>query len=277
MDHTRAIVLLAVGEKYRKHFNETFRPSVERYAEKISTSTIVIEDVIRPSPYQIYWQRFLMFSHPKVSLCDRVLMIDSDIYITKHAKDIFDVVGSYPWGACKNNAYDIPRYAKSDMDCFASCPVENRPSFLLNGGVYVISRTYKDDLERLYEEYAPKEGVGYDMGPLSYFLLNEKKGIVLPPEFDTLVAPYLEKYGHSLSSVLEMYDSASFLHFAASKWRSVFLFIRWFDTTHSNLAKKVVRFFGQKKFDFLTSILIALFQRIVGMYTYRLEKYFLKS
>jgi hypothetical protein len=148
----RAIVLLAVGEKYRQNFNETFRPSVERYAQKISTPTVIIEEVIRPSPYKIYWQRFLMFSHPKVSLCERVLMIDSDIYITKHALNIFDAVGEYPWGACKNNAYDIARYTESDMNCFASTPLENRPSFLLNGGVYVVSKTYKEDLERLYEE-----------------------------------------------------------------------------------------------------------------------------
>lgn len=270
----RGIVLLAVGEVYRKNFNETFRPSVERYAEKISTQTIIIEEVIRPSPYKIYWQRFLMFSHPKVSLCEKVLMIDSDIYITKHAKNIFDAVSEHPWGACKNNAYDIPRYVESDMNCFESTPLENRPGFLLNGGVYVISKAYKENLERLYEEYAPKEGVGYDMGPLSYFLLNDKKGIILPPEFDTIVSPYLEKYGHSLSSVLEMYDSSSFLHFAASKWKSVFLFIRWFDTTQSSTAKKIVRFFGQKKFDFLTAPLIALLQRIVGSYTYRFKKYF---
>lgn len=272
----KAIVAFAVGDEYKKNFNQTFRPSVERYAKKINTDLIIVDNIIRPSKSKIYWQRFLMFSHPQISKCSKVLMVDSDIYITKHAKNIFSAVGDYPWGATKNNAYDLPGLAETDQLCFESCPQENRPDFLLNGGVYVISSSYKNDLEGLYEEYSIKEHRGYDMGPLSYFLLNEKNGIILSPEFNTIVISYIQKYGCSLSSILRMYDSASFIHFAASKWRSVFIFIKWFDTTNSEMAKKLVRFFGKRQFDFITEPLFRFFQRCVGMYNYRIKKYFSK-
>lgn len=269
-----AIVAFAVGEEYKKNFNQTFRPSVEQYAENINTELIIVDQIIQPSKSKIYWQRFLMFSHPQISQYSRVLMVDSDVYITKHAKNIFNAVGKYPWGATKNNAYDLPELSKTDKLCFESCPKENRPNFLLNGGVYVISSSYKNDLERLYKEYSIKEHRGYDMGPLSYFLLNENKGIVLPPEFNTIVISYLQKYGCSLSVILKMYDSASFIHFAASKWRSVFLFIKWFDTTDSEIIKKIIRFFGKKSFDPFTSLAFKVAQRLVGIYNYRFRKYF---
>ena len=112
------------------------------------------------------------------------------------------------------------------------------------------------------------------MGALSYFLLNEGRGIILPSEFNTIVVSYIQKYGHALSTILKMYDEASFIHFAAGKWRSVFLFIRWFDTTESQFAKKIVRFLGRKKFDFLTAPVFKLFQRCVGIYDYRFKKFF---
>lgn len=270
----RAIILFAVGKEYLNNFNRTFRPSVEQYAQKINTTTVIVDQIIKPSSSQIYWQRFLMFSHPEVAKYKKVLMIDSDIYITKHAKDIFDAIRESPWGATKNNAYDLPKLAGTDLLCFESCPVENRPKFLLNGGVYVISQSYKKDLERLYEQYSIKEHRGYDMGPLSYFLLNEKRGIILPPEFNTIVLSYIEKYGCALSSILKMYDDNSFLHFAASKWHSVFIFIKWFDNTESSLAKKIVRFLGKKQFDFITAPIFKLFQCFVGVYNYRFKKYF---
>lgn len=270
----KTIVMLGVGEEYLKNFNETFRPSIEAYAKRIRVPTIVIEEVICPSKTRIYWQRFLLFSHPRVAENEKILMLDSDIYITKHAKNIFDAVGNYPWGICKNNAYDLPKLAITDMYCYEDCPEENRPDFLTNSGMYVISKEYKDSLEKIYNQNQIKEARGFDMGPLSYLLLNDGKGIILPPEFNTLVVSYIEKYGCSLSSVLKMYDDNSFLHFAASKWRSIFYFVRWFDTTDSEFAKRIVRFFGRNEFNFITSRLFKIFQWSFGVYGYRFKKYF---
>lgn len=270
----RAIVTFASDKEYLENFNKTFRPSVERYAQKIEKDLIIVTAYIRPSPRRAFWQRLVMFSHPEVSKYDKVLMIDADIYITKHAKNVFDAVGMYPWGIAKNNAYDLPKYATGDLKYYDDCPTENRPTFAGNGGMYVISRSYKDELEKIYDEYHLKESRGYEVGPLCYFLFNEGKGIILPPEFNTLVLAYMEKYGHSLSSVMRMYDEASFLHFAAGQWHFLFLFLKWFDTTNAITLKKIVRFFAKKKFDSITGPFIAFAQRCVGSYEYRFQKYF---
>jgi len=273
----RAIVMFAIGEKYLKSFNETFRPSIERYARKINTETIVVEELIRPSSKKIYWQRLVMFSHPVISKYDKVLMVDSDIYITKHARNIFDVVGERPWGICKNNAYDLPTLALTDISCYEDCPKKNRPSFLTNSGMYVISKSYQNNLEKIYAENQIREARGYDMGPISYFLLNDKNGVILSSEFNTIVVSYIEKYGCALSSILKMYDSASFIHFAANKWHSIFIFVRWFDTTEFYLSKRLVRFLGRRQFDFITAPAFKIFQHLVGIYNYRFRKFFSKS
>lgn len=268
----KAIVTFATGKKYLKNFNETFRPSVERYSKSINTDLVVVEEFIRPSSKHTFWQRLLMFSDPRIAANDKVLMIDADIYITKHAKNIFDAVGEKLWGISKNNAYDLPNYAITDQYYFNDCPKEGRPPFAANSGMYVMSRTYKGELEAIYDEYSERESRGYEAGPLFHFLYNDGKGIILGPEFNTLVIAYMQKYGHSLSAVLKMYDTSSFLHFAAGKWRSIFFFIRWFDNTESRFAKKVVRYLGTSRFDRLTSALFSVFQRAVGIYDYRIKK-----
>ncbi len=271
-----AVVTFATGKEYQKNFSKTFRPSLERYAQKINKEFIVIGDFIRPSSKHTFWQRLLMFENPEIAKYDKVLMVDADIYITKHAKNIFDAVGDKPWGIAPNNAYNLPEYAITDLYYYNDCPKENRPAFACNCGMYVISRSYQEDLAKVYEEYSEKESRGYESGPLNYFLLNENRGIILSSEFNTLVSMYIKKYGHSLSSILKMYDDNSFLHFAASKWRSVFYFIKWLDTTESTTAKKIVRFFGKKDFDPITSVVFSLAQRAVGIYGYRIKKYFSK-
>lgn len=271
----RVVVMFGIGKEYLNNFNKTFRPSILRYAKKNKIDSVLVDEQIRPSNKKIYWQRLLMFSHPIVSKYDKVLMVDSDIYITKHAKNIFDVVGEKPWGICKNNAYELASLNITDPYCYEDCPKENRPNFLTNSGMYVISKSYQKDLERIYDENQIKEARGYDMGPLAYLLLNDGKGIILPSEFNTIVVSYLEKYGCALSTILKMYDDASFLHFAANKWLSVFIFIRWFENANTNV-QKAVRFLGNRRFDFITSRFFRIFQKFLGIYNYRLKKSFAK-
>jgi hypothetical protein len=267
-----AIVTFVVGKKYLESFNETFGPSIRQYAKKIGREFVSVSDFIVPTSKHPSWQKLMIFKSELLSGYDRVLIVDGDIYITRHAKDIFEVIGERPWGIVKNNPYDLASFAKSDLTLYKYCPLENRPDFVVNGGMFMISREYQHGLEKIF--HTQEEQVCYEQGPLSYFLLNDARGVVLPPLFNTVVSSYIEAYGCGLSVVLRMYDEASFLHFAASKWRSLFIFIRWFDTTDSDVAKKIVRFFGQKKFDFLTAPLITLLQRMMGSYTYRFKKYF---
>ncbi len=270
----QAIVVFAIGDKYFKEFSRTFRPSFERYARKISIPLIISEKQLQETTKHPSWQKLLVFKHPTVSQCEKIMIIDGDMYITKHAQNIFSVCANVSWAACRNNAYNLSDLAKSDLDLYRFCSSTNRPNFVVNCGMFIISHFYKDSIEKIFKEQ--KEQTCYEQGPLSYFLINQPGGKILPPEFNTIVSSYVDNYGCSLSSILKMYQSASFLHFAASKWRSIFYFIRWLDTTESEFLKKCVFFCGKKRFDFLTSRMFKLFERFLGVYNYRVKRLFSK-
>ncbi len=268
----QAIVVFTIGKKYYEEFNKTFRSSIERFAKKIGRELIIVEDYIFPSTKHPSWQKLVMFSHPKIAKYDKVLMVDADIFITNHAKDIFSVVGDRPWAAAKNNAYDIPRLKISDVTLYKNCPPDNRPEFVVNCGMFMVSKSYQADMERIFQEY--DEQICYEQGPFSYFLLNDKKGIVLSSEFNTIAHSYIEKYGKSLFSILSMYEQASFIHYTASKHKSVFYFLKWFDQVQSVYTKKIVYFFGNKRFDLVTRVVFDFWESCIGIYNYRIKRLF---
>jgi hypothetical protein len=269
-DQRTAIVTFATGEAYLRQFTTTFRPSVERYARSVGKPFVVITKLIRETPKHPSWQKLLIFQESSVREFDRILIVDGDIFITKHARNIFEEIGDAPWAAVQNNPYNLPTLAKTDMNLYENCPQENRPSFVVNGGMFLITREYRSALENIFE--TQPEQTCYEQGPLSYYLLNEGKGRILSPEFNTIVHSYIEKYGHSLSSILAMYDQASFLHFVAGKWRSVFYFIRWFDGTRLSVIKKILRRLGSEKYDPFTRTLFGFAERCIGSYLYRSKR-----
>lgn len=250
-----------------------FKIGFERYAKKVGADLVVVKDFIIPSDKRAWWQKLVPFEDPKIAQYDKVAVIDYDIYIPKHAKNVFEAVGSKPWGICKSNPYNLPENAITDMRYFDGCPKENRPPFAANGGMMVLSKSYKDKLKEVYDEYSETEPRDMEAGPLFYFLYNDGKGTILDHEFNTPVALYVKKYGCSLSAILRMYDGSSFIHFVGGKWHSIHFFIRWFDNTKSNLARKVIRFLGSKRFDPVTSFMFKMFQRLLGIYNYRIKRF----
>ena len=269
-----AIVTVAIGDKYLKKYDAMFRQSFLRYGKAVGADLFVVDDYIIPSDKRGWWQKLVPFEDSRIAEYEKVVVIDYDIYITKHAKNVFSAVGEKPWGICKSNPYDLAKNAIEDQYYFASCPEENRPPFAANGGMIVMSRSYKDALKKVYEQYSDIEARDMEAGPLFYFLYNDGKGMILDEEFNTPVALYVTKYGCSLSSVLRMYDRSSFIHFVGGKWHAIYYFVRWFDGLESKMAKKVVRFLGSKRYDPITSALFRLFQRGVGIYDHRIRKFF---
>ncbi len=271
--NTKSVVITTVmGEKYTKVYQETFRQSQLNFVNRINSNFIIIDRDIEISLKHSHpsWQKLLMFRREDIFKYERVLFIDADVYITKHAKNPFEVVGDVSWSMAKNNAYDLPVPAISDLKLYYQCPESNRPDFMLNAGVFIVSKACKPILEHIFYSYT--EQPCYDNGPFSYHLLNSPNGVILPSEFNTIVFSYIQAYGCSLSSILNLYYNNSFLHFVASKWRSVFYFIRWFDNADSVFLKKIVRFFGKKEFDFITIRIFKLTERIWGIYDFRIKK-----
>lgn len=269
-----AIVTVAIGDKYLKKYNNMFRKTFERYAKAVGADLILVDDFIIPSNRRGWWQKLVPFEDPRIGHYNKIAVIDYDIYITKHAKNVFTVVGNKPWGICKSNPYDLPENAVSDLYYFNDCPKENRPPFAANGGMFVMSKLYRSALKEVYDTYSEIEARDMEAGPLFYFLYNDAKGLILDHEFNTPVALYVQKYGCSLSAVLRLYDGSSFIHFVGGKWHSIHLFIKWFDTTNSHLCKKVVRFFCAKHFDPITSLAFKVLQRWLGIYDHKFRRLF---
>ena len=274
MNDRKAIVTFATGRKYLLDFDRTFRPSLERYARSTGHDLVIIPELIRPTdkPRFWFWQKFLVWEHPVVKQYGRITLMDADIFVTRHAKDVFAAVGDLGWGMVVANPYNDPVNAVTDLRYYDDCPAANRPPVAGNVGVTVISRKYEPDLLTLYDQYAGKEARGYETGPLCYLLFNdEKNGVYLDAEFNVPVTLYIRKHGHSLSSILRMYDGASFIHFVGGKWRSVFYFLRWFEGSPV-WQQRLVRWAARPGLDGITSAGFSSLQWMTGIYEYRIRK-----
>jgi predicted SAM-dependent methyltransferase len=217
MDKSKeALVTLATGEKYQAFYNEHFRPSHERFAQKIGRKLIVIEDYIDDSEYgrsrHPAWQKLLIFKSPKIKEFDRLCWIDGDIFITGHSLDPFDKIGQNGWAAVRNNTYNSERLAKTDLNLYAYCPRDDRPEYILNTGFFIVNREEHAELmEYVYKNY--DEQPCYENGPLSYHFLNTSPGTELDRSFNNLVPSYTAVKGRSLYSIYKLVEESNFIHF----------------------------------------------------------------
>jgi hypothetical protein len=275
-----AVVTLAIGEKYLAEFNRRFRPYFERYADRIGAELVVIDGFIEKSDKRAPWQKLLLFDHPDVRKYDRAMFMDGDIYITRHASNPFDVCGDKPWAICDDNPYDLPWLWEADKELYRYCPPENRPSRMLNSGVYIVDKSIKPLLEHVYRDYPEQHCC--DNGPLSYHLLNDTdadgqlRGVVLSSEYNRVVATYRNAFGKGLSVILRMIRESSFIHFAGNKGYVFLPFIKWVDNGNDSFLKRFIFWLGQEKFDGVTASLIRLIEKIYAIYNYHVKRKFMK-
>lgn len=272
--HKEVVVTLAIGEKYLNNFNKEFRDSFERYAKKHNFELVVVDKFIKQSEKRAPWQKLLIFDHQNVRPYGRAMFMDADIYITKHARSPFEILGNKPWGIIDNNAYNLDFLKKTDPELHKHCPVENRPEKMMNSGVFIVTKEMIPILEKIYVEQP--EQPCCDNGPLSYYLQNYGKGMILPPEFNTVVYCYRSAYGWGLSKVLQMYHENSFIHFAGNKCTNMLPLIRYIDTHENTFLKRLIYFFGRPAFDPITAFVIDWSGRVRAAYRYHIKRRFSK-
>jgi len=268
--HKEVIAVLVIGKKWTDIFNKTYRKCFEDYARKINAELVIIDDYIKKSDKRAPWQKLLIFDHPKISKYDRAMFLDADIYITKHARNPFESLQNKPWGVVDNNPYNLESLKKTDPQLYNHCPTHNRPEKMINSGVFIISKEYKSMLDMIYEKYPEQQCC--DNGPLSYHLLNDGKGVLLPEEFNTIFCCYRFAFGLGLSKVLKMYHENSFIHFAGNKGIMLLPLIKYIDTHEKTILKKIIYFLGKEKFDLLTAFVINIVGKIYASYSYHLKR-----
>lgn len=271
-DQTRKDVLttLAIGAKYLDNFNREFRDSFERFAKKYDIEFVVVDQFIEKSEKRAPWQKLLIFDHPRITPYNRAMFMDADIYITKHARNPFDVLGNKPWGIIDNNAYNLEFLKKTDPALYNNCPKENRPDKMMNSGVFIVTKEMKPTMEMIYRDQPEQQCC--DNGPLSYYLLNDGRGMIMPPEFNTVVFCYRSAHGWGLSKILQMYHENSFIHFAGNKGMMLLPLIRYIDMHENSLLTKLVYFFGKKSLDFITGPALLAADQIRGAYRYHIKR-----
>lgn len=231
------VVVMAIGEKYKQQYEKYFKRSHQRFATRHGLDLVIFDDFFDKSAFglsrHVSWQKLLLFRIPELKDYNRICWIDADIYITHMAVNPFDLVPSGNWGCVPNNTYNLSSLKETDLELFVNCPIENRPSIVINFGFDILERdTHQKIMEYVYNKY-PAQSC-HEQGPMSYHLLKDFPGTLLPAEFNAQIGPYMMSKSHLLKLV-RAYRYASenyFCHFCGGvNIRAVF-FVKSVDALH---------------------------------------------
>lgn len=224
MKNSKAIVTLAIGDKYESFFDKICKRSWQEYCDRYSYDLVVIKSHLDTSDRALKrspaWQKLLILSQDWSSEYEQIVWLDTDIIInTKTAADIAGLVPSNKIGAVE--AYSIPsRFIhdislKRQYDHWKKLSINyldnlSPQSYYLNRniqgnhldevvqtGVLVCSAKYhKDIFEHTYYNYEDNDGAAgnYEMPALSFELVRQKMVHWLQPEFNYCVADITAAY-----------------------------------------------------------------------------------
>lgn len=90
-----AIATVVIGDAYRRHYEQVFAPSVRRYAEAHGYDLLLFDRPLAPPdrqhPSAISFTKLLIPARPEVRGFDRLLVLDADVLVNRHAPR-FDTV-----------------------------------------------------------------------------------------------------------------------------------------------------------------------------------------
>ena len=200
----KAIVTLAVGEKFGRRFEQYCLPSWRRYVARHQLDLVVLkaplDNSIRAASRSPSWMKCLVGLHPAVAHYEQVAWVDADIVITDHAPDIFSGVSSdeigavelraidsaYPGATARTEASFIAQGiemtpAKTSAEIYErwGLPVEElgeKANQVVHGGCFVFTpRLHASIMAGVYQNYEDKGAPNwnYEMWPLSFELVRQ--------------------------------------------------------------------------------------------------------
>ena len=215
-----AVITITIGREYEKTYEKYFKKSQERLCSSIHRPFIIVRSIIKETYKHPSWQKLVLFETPILSNMNRIMMLDADIYIKDVSTDPMDLVPKNNWGLALNNAFNLPTLSKTDPTLYQNCPKVNRPSFVLNCGFFILNKqVHRKIMEYVFNNY--EEQACLEQGPTSYHLITESPGTILPFKFNNIVGSYMEKFGYSMTSVMNMYKESNFMHFAGHANRNI--------------------------------------------------------
>ena len=196
----RALVTLAVGERYLRMFDRYCRDLWEAYADRHRMDLVVLSRALDDSPRarsrSASWQKCLVLSAPEITSYEQVVWTDADVLINPESPDVAQDVPVDRIGAVDEYAtptredYEIllrrkyAQWSASGIPYVSNLtPTEYHAQFGLKGhfesvvqaGALVMSpRFHRELFEHIYHHYK-NEGRAewnFEMRPLSYEILT---------------------------------------------------------------------------------------------------------
>jgi lipopolysaccharide biosynthesis glycosyltransferase len=244
--NTKAIVTLAIGDKYFSLFKNVCAENWQQYADTHGYDIIVfdkpLDNSIKAQSRSPAWQKCLILSQPELQKYDQVVWLDSDILINPHApcvceslSDNFNIAAADSYGMFGKENYSKILQANHEKWKKAGIPFINNPTpkdyhknwgfddsdllpihkeYVVQTGVIVLSpHFHKHTLKYVYNCYEDKGGAvwNYEMPPLSYELLKNHECEWLDWKFNAIVGSMKE---NGYENIEKMLDDSYFLHFA---------------------------------------------------------------
>ncbi|WP_114940466.1 hypothetical protein [Mucilaginibacter endophyticus] len=212
----KALITLAIGEKFEQLFNEYCRANWQQYCDLFDFELIVITNALDKSELantrSPSWQKLLILSQPWSLEYDRIVWVDSDVVINcEYASDITQGVPLDKVGCVDQYSMPTPDIFKLSLERLYKSWDKNNIKYLSNlsagsyysnrgipgddlnhviqAGIFVCSpKFHKEIFEKVYYQYDDKSGGGnYENPALSYELLRANLVFWLPCRFNFCV------------------------------------------------------------------------------------------
>lgn len=209
----KAIVTLALGDRYLQHWKTTCEANWRAYGAKHGFDVICLDqpldDSTRARGRSASWQKCLVLGQDFSSNYERIVWIDTDILINLQAAPAIDAglppdkIGAAEEFSYSKNEGRYPQLALERGYAHWKNPIVNyRPQefytnyglpngfeTVVQAGVMVLSpRHHRALLEKIYYNYEEKGGPewNYEMRPLSYELLKADAVQWIDPRFNLM-------------------------------------------------------------------------------------------
>lgn len=214
MTHSKAIVTLAIGDRYRCQWEELCRRNWTQYADKHGYDLLCLDKPLdssaRAAARSPAWQKCLILSTDFAKAYEQIIWVDSDILINKtcapciaSSVPVENVGGVNLWAAPAtaefqralsrlnqiwrphNVCQEMPRRA---MAYYTEWGLPNGFEEIITTSVLVLSpRHHKELLEYVYYHYEDRGAPSwnYEMRPLSYEIIKSGAVTMLDCRFST--------------------------------------------------------------------------------------------
>jgi hypothetical protein len=214
MTRSKAIVTLAIGDLYRRQWEELCRCNWTQYAEKHGYDLLCLDKPLdssaRAAARSPAWQKCLILSADFAKSYEQIVWVDSDILINKgcapciaSSVPVANVGGVNLWAAPGAAEFQRALFRLNQiwrpynlsqemqpraMDYYMEWGLPNGVSEIITTSVLVLSpRHHKDLLEHVYYNYEDRgePSWNYEMRPLSYEIIKSGAVTMLDSRFST--------------------------------------------------------------------------------------------